>query len=159
MKIVPKQLVACASVAALSAVGLFGAVAQSQQAMPRHDRFISEIETVLAMSPKQKDQARTAFEEARKSAQPIREELRQTTKSLEAAIKADDTSQIQRLSTTEGQEIGQLMAIRSTAYAKVYNTLNPDQKTKAEALQGILHRDFHQQMSHNGMNHRARANS
>jgi len=159
MKIVPKQLAACASVAALSAVGLFGAVAQTQQATPKHDRFMSEIETVLAMTPQQKDQVRTAFRDARQSAAPIRQELRQTNKALEAAIKSDDTSQIQRLSSTEGQEIGQLMAIRGSAFAKVYNTLNPDQKTKAEALEGILHREFHQQMNHSGMNRRAQANS
>jgi len=145
MKIVPKQLVACAGVAALSAVGLIGAVTNAQKPARAREGFVNQMETVLAMTPAQRDQASAAFEQARQSALPIRQQLRETRKSLKAAIKSDDTAQIRRLSTTEGQEIGQLMAIRSEAMAKVYTTLTPDQRERAEALHHIMARRFHRQ--------------
>jgi hypothetical protein len=73
-----------------------------------------------------------------------------TNKALESAIRSDDTAQIQRLSTTEGQEIGQLMAIRNSAFAKVYKTLTPDQRTRAEALQRIVEQGIRRQREHPG---------
>ena len=100
--------------------------------------FVGSVETVLGMTPTQKDDAQTAFEQARQKAQPIEQELRTTRQSLESAIRSNDTAQIQRLATVEGQEIGQLAAIRSTAVAKVHKTFTPDQKTKANALQQLL---------------------
>jgi hypothetical protein len=138
MGIIPKRLLAYTSVGALSAVGLFATVTHVQKPTSGQDRFMSEIEAVLAMTPSQKDQAHTAMLEARQSAQPIRQELTDTNKALQAAIRADDTAQVQRLSTTEGQEIGQLIGIRSSAVAKVYKTLTPDQKVRAQALQQVL---------------------
>lgn len=150
MKINPKPLVACTGIAALSAFGLFGAVSHAQKQATEHGRFMSEVETVLAMTPAQKDQAATAFQEARQSAQPIRQELMNTNKALETAVRSGDRADIQRLSTTEGQEIGQLTAIRSSAVAKVYKTLTPDQKQKADALQRILMQGVGRQMERPG---------
>ncbi len=98
------------------------------------------------MTPAQKDQARTAIDEARRSAMPIRQELMNTSRDLKAAVRSDNEAEIQRLSTTEGQEIGQLPAIRSSAAAKVYNTLRPDQRTKADALQQLLTQGMQQRM-------------
>jgi hypothetical protein len=100
------------------------------------------------MTPQQKDQAQTAISEARQSAKPIREELMNTDKALETAVRSNQTAEIQRLSTTEGQEIGQLLAIRSSTVAKVYETLTPDQRNKADALHQLMERGVRQQMSH-----------
>ena len=100
--------------------------------------FVNSTETVLGMAPNQRDETQTAFEQARQKAMPVEQELRGTRQSLESAIRSDDTAQIQRLATVEGQEIGQLAAIRSTAVANVYKTLTPDQRTKANALQQLL---------------------
>lgn len=148
MGIIRKQLIAVAGAGALASMGLLASVAPAQKTAAPHDRFISEIETVLAMTPAQKDQARTAIEHARESAMPIRQELINTNRVLKAAIRSDNTAQIQRLSATEGQEIGQLLAIRSSAVAKVYHTLSPDQRTKADALQQLLMQGMHQRMEH-----------
>lgn len=138
MKFIPKQLVACAGVAALSAVGLFAVAPHAQKNTAMTPAFVNSTETVLGMTPTQKDETQTAFEQARQKTMPIEQELRSTRQSLESAIRSDDTAQIQRLATVEGQEIGQLAAIRSTAVANVYKTLTPDQRTKANALQQLL---------------------
>lgn len=79
----------------------------------------------------------TAFEQARRRRSRSGRSSG-TRRSQEAAIRSDDTPQIQRLATVEGQEIGQLADIRSTAVAKVYKTLMPDQKTQATALEQLL---------------------
>ena len=145
MKSIRKQFVPCIGVGALTAAGLLGATSNVQKPAVRHQGLMSQMETVLAMTPTQRDQARAAFDQARQSARRIRQQLRETSKSLQAAIRSDDTAQIKQLSTTEGQEIGQLMAIRSVAFATVYNTLTPDQKERADALRRIMARRFRRQ--------------
>jgi autonomous glycyl radical cofactor GrcA len=55
------------------------------------------------------------------------------------SVEAGNTQQIQRLSATEGGEIGQLTAIRSSAFAQVFKTLTPDQQHKLVALQEAMH--------------------
>jgi len=149
MKIIPRQLVACTGVLALSAVGLFAAVNGTQNnrnRKSRQDRFLTQIETVLAMTPSQQDQARMTFDQARQTAQPIRQELKTTTRQLHAAVRSDDTAQVKQLSTTEGQEIGQLLAIRSQAVAKIYKSLTADQQTRAQALQNLMMRSLRYEM-------------
>jgi Spy/CpxP family protein refolding chaperone len=53
---------------------------------------------------------------------------------LSAALKANDTAAIERLSAKQGQLRGQLTAARTEAMAKFYQTLTPEQKTKADQL-------------------------
>ena len=139
MKFIPSQLVAGAGIAALTAAGLFAVSPHSQTTNTGPTpAFVNSIETVLGMTATQKDEAQTAFTQARQQAQPIEQELRGTRQSLQAAVKSDDTAQIQRLATVEGQQIGQLAAIRSAAVAKVYKTFTPEQKAKADALHQLL---------------------
>jgi Spy/CpxP family protein refolding chaperone len=85
------------------------------------------------LTPAQQAREKSIFQEARQSAQPLRQQLRQTRQSLRAAVQANDTAQIQQLANTQGSELGQLMAIRSTAMAKVYQTLTPEQQQKLAA--------------------------
>ncbi len=146
---IPKQLIAFAGIGALTSVGLFASVTPAQQRTGHEGQFVGEIETVLAMTPQQKDQAQTAIQEARQSAKPIREELMNTNKALQSAVRSDESGAIQRLSTTEGQEIGQLLAIRSSTVAKVYKSLTPDQRARADALHQLLMRGVRQEMAHN----------
>jgi Spy/CpxP family protein refolding chaperone len=132
-----RKFAAWTAVAALGAAGLFAA--ENPQARQhgggRFGHFMSE----LNLTDAQKAQAKSIFQGARQSAQPVRQQLMETRKSLRAAIKANDTAQIQQLSATEGNEIGQLAAIRGSAFAKVYQTLTPDQKQKADALEQARH--------------------
>ncbi len=144
MKPICKQLAALAGAGALASVGLFASVSPAQHRANRQDRFISEIETVLAMTPTQKDAAQTAIQQARQSAMPVERDMMNTNKALQTAIHSGDTAQIQHLSTVEGQDVGQLLAIRSDAVAKVYKTLTPEQKQKADALHEVLTQAFRQ---------------
>jgi hypothetical protein len=145
LRLIPSQFVAGAAITALGAAGLFAVVPRAQRNTTTSSEFVSSIETVLGMTPTQKDEAQTCFQQAQQQAQPIRQQLMNTRTSLRAAIRNDDTAQIQRLSTVEGQEIGQLAAIRAGAVAKVYKTLTPDQRTKATALQDLLMPYMHPQ--------------
>jgi len=130
MQILSKKVAAFTAVAALSVASFaFAAPAQGR----RHFGRGGELMQVLTDA--QKAQAKTVFQEARQSAQPIRQQLMETRKSLRAAIQSGDTNQIQQLSATEGSQMGQLMAIRSTAFSKVYQTLTPEQKQKLTELQ------------------------
>src|SRR5579862_8386939 len=115
MKIFPKHLAAFASAGVLASASLVASAIPGQRAQMHHDRFVTEIETVLAMTPTQKDHTQTAIDKARNSAQPVREELKTNGKALQAAVRSDDSAQIQRLSTAVGQEVGRLFAIRSEA--------------------------------------------
>jgi Spy/CpxP family protein refolding chaperone len=101
----------------------------------RHGAFLSS----LNLTPAQQAQEKSIFQEARQSAQPLRQQLRQTRQSLWAAVQANNTAQIQQLAATRGSELGQLMAIRSTAMAKVYQTLTPDQQQQLQALREARH--------------------
>ncbi len=130
MRISSKQLAAMAAVAALAAGSLvFAAETQGQ----RHFHRRGALMQVLTDS--QKAQAKTIFEQARQQAQPVRQQLMENRKALKAAVESGDTSQIQKLSTTEGNEIGQLMAIHDSAFSKVYQTLSQEQKQKLTELQ------------------------
>jgi len=144
MKFIPSQLIATAGITALTAVGLFAVAPHAQKSATATPAFLGSVETVLGMTANQKDEARTAFDQARQQGQPVRQELMNTRKSLEAAVRSDDIAQIQRLSSLEGQEIGQLAQIHSTAVAKVYKTLTPDQRQKATALEQLLMPEMHQ---------------
>lgn len=101
----------------------------------RHGAFLSS----LNLTPAQQAQEKSIFQESRQSSQPLRQQLWQTRQSLWAAVKANNTAQIQQLAATQGSELGQLMAIRSTAMAKVYQTLTPDQQQKLQALREARH--------------------
>jgi hypothetical protein len=147
MRIISKQLVACTSVLTFGAFSMFAAATHPQNRAAAQNRFWSDVETVLAMTPAQKNQAQMTFDQARQEAQPVRKELKDTTQALKTAVKSNNTSEIQKLSATEGQEIGKLVAIRSSAAAKVYQSLSPDQQTKAEALHQIMMRGFRHELN------------
>ncbi len=130
MKVLSKKFAAITAVAALGASGLIFA-AETQ--VRRHFHHNGALMQVLTDS--QKAQAKTIFQQARQTAQPVRQELMQNRKSLQAAVQSGNTDQIQKLSAAEGSEVGQLMAIHSSAFSKVYQTLSPEQKQKLTELQ------------------------
>jgi Spy/CpxP family protein refolding chaperone len=134
-----RKFAAWTAVAALGAAGVLAAeTSQARQQWHGHGRF-GQFMSELSLTDAQKTQAKSIFQDARQSAQLVRQQLMETRKSLRAAIKANDTAQIQQLSATEGKEIGQLTAIRGSAFAKVYQTLTPEQKQKADALEQARH--------------------
>lgn len=128
MQILSKKFAAITAVAALGASSLVFAAEG-----PRHFHRGGALMQVLTDS--QKAQAKTIFQQARQTAKPIRQQLMANRKSLQAAVQSGNTAQIQKLSVAEGSEIGQLMAIHSSAFSQVYQNLNLEQKQKLAELQ------------------------
>ena len=86
----------------------------------------------LNLTDTQKQQAKTIFQSARQTAQPLAQQLKQDRAALTAAVEAGDSAKIQQLSTDMGSLRGNVLGVRSLAMAKFYALLTPDQKTKAE---------------------------
>lgn len=96
---------------------------------------LARIAQALNLTDSQKQQAREIFQQARHSAQPVRQELKQNREALTAAAEADKSdADIQRLSTEQGRLLGQMVAIRTEASAKFYQMLTPDQRAKADQM-------------------------
>jgi Spy/CpxP family protein refolding chaperone len=137
-----KQLCEFAAVAAL-AVGMAAAAqapATGTQPPPgkaplTHPLFgHQQMMQALNLTATQHQQAKTIFDVASQKAQPIRQEMRQNREALYAAIKANNTSEIERLSSQQGELQGKVVAIRSEAMAKFYAILTPEQRTKADQI-------------------------
>ena len=86
----------------------------------------------LNLTDTQKQQAKTIFQSARQTAQPLAQQLKQDRAALTVAIQAGDSAKIQQVSTEMGSLRGNVLAVRSQAMAKFYALLTPDQKIKAE---------------------------
>ena len=127
------KFAAWTAIAALGTVSLFAAET-SAAGGHRHGRMGAFLSSYLNLTAAQQTQAKSIFQGARQSGQPIRQQLKQTRQSLRAAVEANNTAQIQQLAASEGSQIGQLAAIRGSAMAKVYQILTPDQQQKLAAL-------------------------
>jgi Spy/CpxP family protein refolding chaperone len=99
----------------------------------------------LNLTDAQKEQAKAAFQQARQDAQPIRAQLKQNRQSIADAVKAGKSeAEIRELAGTTGTLAGQLAAIRATTWAKVYATLTPDQRDKADQMREQMKNRFRQ---------------
>jgi len=113
---------------------------QTQQAPHRaHGRMLRRMAAFLNLTPDQKVQAKSIFQQSAQSSKPIRQQMRQDRTALQAAIKAGDTNQIQQLTASIGNEQGQLAASRATAMSKLYKTLTPDQQQKFDSFHQSMH--------------------
>jgi Spy/CpxP family protein refolding chaperone len=109
-------------------------------------RRFDRMATYLNLTDAQKTQAQQYMQEARTSAKALMPELKQNREALQAAIKADNKADIERLSAEKGRLMGKMMAIHSEAFAKVYQTLTPDQKAKADQMKEHFRTTSHQRM-------------
>jgi Spy/CpxP family protein refolding chaperone len=98
---------------------------------PARARSRKEMLQSLDLTVAQKQQARTIFRTTRRTVQPLAQQLQQDRQSLQAAVQAGDTAQIQQLSTAMGTLHGQMLGARSAGMAQFYALLTPDQKAKA----------------------------
>ena len=104
---------------------------------------LDHVAQALNLTDSQKVQARTIFQQARQSAEPIRQELRQNREKLSAAAKVSNSEgDIQKLANEQGRLLGKLIAIRTEASAKFYQMLTPEQRVKADQM----HEQFRQRM-------------
>ncbi|PYT33098.1 MAG: hypothetical protein DMG58_08520 [Acidobacteria bacterium] len=139
------SLVRFAGMAALAS-GMMFAQAPAPPAQPqsptqrwqhRRGRMLDRMATKLNLTDSQKEQAHSIMQSARESAQPITQQLKQNRQALHEAIKAGKPdADIDQLAATTGNLTGQVTAIRTKAFAKVYALLTPEQRTKADQLGG-----------------------
>jgi Spy/CpxP family protein refolding chaperone len=109
----------------------------------------------LNLTPAQQKQADTIFGEAREKARPIRQEIQQNREALHAAMKANNTAQIERLSTLQGTLMGKALAIRTESMAKFYATLTPEQRTKADQMFDQMKSRMRQRMQERMQQHKS----
>ena len=94
----------------------------------------ARIAQYLNLTPAQEAQATAEFQAVRQSAQPIRGQLKQVRLAMSQAVRANDTAKIDQLSAQEANLKGQISALRHQAFARLYTTLTPEQKAKADQL-------------------------
>ncbi len=129
----PLMLAATAALAA----GLAFAQAPAGRKAPalgKIARLQPRIVRALDLTAPQKQQAKQIFQQANQSGKPIRQQLQENRQALAEAIKTNNIVQIQQLSTNEGGLQGQLVNNRSTALAKFYAILTPDQQAKLDQM-------------------------
>lgn len=109
---------------------------------------IDRLSQELNLTDTQKQQARTIFQSARTTAQPIREQMRKNHQALmQAAKSGQSSSQIQQLSAEQGKLVGKMAAIHTQAFGKFYHSvLTPEQRTKFDQLQQQRHEKMQNRM-------------
>ncbi len=101
-------------------------------------RRARRVAKALNLTDAQKSQIKSIRQQARSNAQPIATQLRQNRQALNAAIKSNDTAQIQALSKTQGDLAGQIATIRSQARAQIYAGLTDDQRRMLDDRQARI---------------------
>ena len=142
-----------AAVTALAAgVALAQAPATGTRPAPQRVPFAhpvfghEQMMQALNLTTVQQQQANTIFGDARQKVEPVRQEMRQTKEALHAAVKANNASQIEGLSSHQGELQGKALAIRSEAMAKFYAILTPEQRTKADQMLSRMWRRMEERM-------------
>jgi len=111
----------------------------STQQPPAHRRHGgARLANYLNLTDAQREQAKATMQAMRQSAQPIRQQLKQVRQQMFQAIQANDTAAIQQLSAQEGSLKGQVLALRNQAFAKLYASLTPEQRAKADQLPALF---------------------
>ena len=155
-----KNSIRMAVVGALAAGAMF---AQSNSTQPapgaeqhrewKHGNFAQRrahraerMANYLNLTPEQRAQAKAVMATAREQAKPLREQLKVDRAALKNAIKTGNDAEINRITKAEAPVIAQLSAIRAHAFEKVYASLTPEQKTKADNMRQMFmsHRRAHQ---------------
>jgi Spy/CpxP family protein refolding chaperone len=121
----------------------------SQPAQPpavQHHHRGARMARYLNLTPAQTAQAKAEFQAARQSTQPIRAQLKQVRLGMFQAIRANDTAKIDQLSAQEAGLKGQISATRHEAFAKMYSTLTPEQRAKADQFPAHIRQMRQQRM-------------
>ena len=94
------------------------------------EQRLERITEMLSLSGDQKTKATSIFADAARAAQPLRQQMREARTSLQAAVRANDAAQIDKLASTIGTLTAQSTAIESKAEAQFISTLTPEQVSK-----------------------------
>jgi Spy/CpxP family protein refolding chaperone len=92
----------------------------------------------LNMSADQRAQARQILAGAKQEATPLRLQMQQNRKALADAIKSGNDAQIDQITKAEAPVKAQLAAIHAHAMEKIYATLTPEQKAKADHMRRFV---------------------
>ena len=101
-------------------------------------RFENMLTRTLGLDAAQQGKVHTILADAQLSSQAIRDQLKPLRTSLLAAIKANDSAQIEALHQQISPLQQQLDVIHSKASAQIYAALSPDQQTKVGNAIGML---------------------
>lgn len=130
---------------------------QQQPAPPAAQRLHNRrarLAQYLGLSPAQIAQAKSQLQGARQASQPLRQQLQQTRAAMFDAIRANDPVKIEQISAQEGNLRGQMKAIHNEALARIYASLTPEQRAKADQIPSHI-----QQMRQRRMQNRQNANN
>jgi Spy/CpxP family protein refolding chaperone len=100
----------------------------------RSHQGAARIARYLNLTPAQEAGARAELRAARQSARPMRQQLKQVRMAMFQAVRANDAAGIQRLSARQAHLRGSILAMREEAFARIYRTLTPEQRAKADTL-------------------------
>ena len=127
------KVLALAAVATLGAGLLFAQGAFNRG--ERRQRLLNFVADYLDLTAAQRTQAKSVLEAERQEVQPIVEQLRQGHENMRAAIKAGKSdADLESIAAAQGKLVGELAGIHAKAVAKIYATLTPEQKAKADTL-------------------------
>lgn len=102
----------------------------------QHAGHLDRMARHLNLTQAQRDQAKAIFDQAKTSADPIRQQLQQSRQNLFSAAKTGNDAAVDSAAATQGQLMGQLMAIHAKAMGKVYrDVLTAEQKQQADQMQ------------------------
>jgi len=105
------------------------------------------IAQALNLTDAQKQQAQAIVQQTKQTVQPLKQQAKQNRQALMAAIKAGKGDvEIHQLALTQGNLAGQLVAARAEALAKLYATLTPEQRAKADLMGQKLRQMFKQRI-------------
>jgi hypothetical protein len=106
-------------------------VQNSADAIARRVEFLTAL---LTLTTAQQQQATTIFTNASAAVTAVRTNLDAARTSLRAAVQANNTAQIDALSTQIGTFTGQITAAENKAEAAFYALLTADQRTRYDAV-------------------------
>jgi Spy/CpxP family protein refolding chaperone len=101
-------------------------------------RIENMLTRTLSLNAAQQGQVHTILADAQLQSQTIRDQMKPLRTSLLAAIKANDSAQIESLHQQISPLQQQLDVIHSKAAAQIYAALSPDQQTKVGNAIGML---------------------
>jgi hypothetical protein len=103
--------------------------------MPRVTSRLDQIGEMFKLSKEQKKEVKSIFDEAQKSAIPVREEMTKGRQAIAEAIAGGKSQEeIDKLTQSYSLEDAQMVAIENKAFAKAVNLLEPEQKQRAGLL-------------------------
>ena len=132
----PRLVLAPAAIALI-----MGAALSAQPPAGMHNpgqRIENMLTKTLNLNAAQQGQVHTILADAQIQSQGIHDQLKPLHTSLTAAIKANDSAQIEALHQQIAPLQEQLDVIRSKATAQIYAVLSPDQQTKVGNAIGML---------------------